>query len=116
MGALKKMKHGKAGGMDGIVVEMLKNRDISIIDWLMRIFNRCMESGVTPEDWKAACIVPVYKGKGDRRDWANYRGINILSIRVFIIRVRESTKKQVAEEQGGFRLGRGCIDQIFVLK
>ena len=36
--------------------------------------------------------------------------------RVFIIRVRESTKEQVAEEQGGFRSGRGCIDQIFVLK
>ena len=25
-------------------------------------------------------------------------------------------KEQVAEEQWGFRFGRGCIDQIFVLK
>ena len=81
-----------------------------------------MESGVLPEDWKAACIVPVYKGKGDRRDCANYRGISILSIpgkiygRVLINRVIESTKEQVAEEQGGFRSGRGCIDQIFILK
>ena len=39
-----------------------------------------MESGVVPEDWKAACIVPVYKVKGDERDWANYLGISILSI------------------------------------
>ena len=30
--------------------------------------------------------------------------------------VTESTKEQVAEEQRGFRSGRGCIDQIFVLK
>ena len=80
MGALKKMKGGKAAGMDGIVVEMLKKGGISIIDWLLRIFNKCMESGVVPEDWKAACIVPLYKGKGDRRDCANYRGISILSI------------------------------------
>ena len=28
----------------------------------------------------------------------------------------ESTKEQVAEEQGGFRSGRGCIDQIIILK
>ena len=77
MDALKKMKGGKAAGMDGIVVEMFKNEGISIIDWLLRIFNNCMESGVIPEDWKAACIVPVYKGKGDRRDFANYRGISI---------------------------------------
>ena len=80
MVALKMMKGGKAAGRDGIVVEMLKNGGISLIDWLLRIFNNCMESGVVREDWKAACIVPVYKGKGDRRDCANYRGISILSI------------------------------------
>ena len=68
MGALKKMKGGKAACMDGIVVEMLNNGGISITDWWMRIFNICMESGVVPEDWKGACIVPVYKGKGERRD------------------------------------------------
>ena len=28
----------------------------------------------------------------------------------------ESTKEQVAEEQAGFRSGRGCIDQMFVVK
>ena len=50
---------------------MLKNRDISIIDWLLRIFSKCMESGVVPEDWKAACIVPIYEGKGDRRECSN---------------------------------------------
>ena len=75
---------------------MLKNGGISITDWLLRIFNTCMKFGVVPEDWKAACIVPVYRGKGGRRDCANYRGISILSIlektygRVLISRVIES--------------------------
>ena len=50
MGTLRKMKGGKAAGMDGIAVEMLKNGCINIIDWLLRIFNKCMESGVVPED------------------------------------------------------------------
>ena len=62
MGALMKMKGGKVAGMDGIMVEMMKN------DFLLRIFNRCMESGVVPEDCKAACIVPVYRGKGDKKE------------------------------------------------
>ena len=52
---------------------------------------------------------------------ANYRVISILSIhgkicgRVFISRVVESTKEQVAEKKGGFRSGI-CIDQLFLLK
>ena len=50
MCALKKMEGGKAAGMDDIVVEMLRNGGISIIDWLLRKFNRCMGSGVVPED------------------------------------------------------------------
>ena len=32
MAVVKKMKGGTASGMDGIVVEILKNGDISIID------------------------------------------------------------------------------------
>ena len=63
MGALKKMKGGKAAGMDGIVVEMLKNGGISIIDWLLRILYRCKLSGVVPEVWKSARTLPIYKGK-----------------------------------------------------
>ena len=49
MGALNNMKGGKATGMDHIVIEMLKTRGISLIDLLLRIFNRCMESSVVPK-------------------------------------------------------------------
>ena len=50
------------------MAEMFKSGGISIIECLLRIFNRCMY------------IVPIYKGKGDRAECANYRGISILSI------------------------------------
>ena len=36
--------------MGGIVVEQLKNGGIRIIDWLLKIFSRCMESVVVPEN------------------------------------------------------------------
>ena len=80
-----------------------------------------MKAGVIPEDWKAVCIISIYKGKGNIREYANYRGISILNMpgkiygRILISRVMENTK-QVVEEQGVFRSGRGYIDQIFVSK
>ena len=45
--------------MSDVVAEMLKNGGISTTDWLLRIFNRGMEIGVVPNDWKVACIVPI---------------------------------------------------------
>ena len=46
----------------------------------MRIFNRCIESGVVPEDWNVACITLIYKGKGDKIKRPNYSGIITLNI------------------------------------
>ena len=30
-----------------------------------------------PEDWRSAVIVPLYKGKGERTECSNYRGISL---------------------------------------
>ena len=38
------------------------------------------ESGVVPEEWRSAVITPLNKGKGERREYHNYRGISLLSI------------------------------------
>ena len=35
--------------------------------------------GVVPKDWRGACIVPLYKGKGDKCDCSNSRGISLLN-------------------------------------
>merc|ERR1711911_567486 len=48
--------------------------------------------------------------------------ISLLSIpgkvygRVLIERVRGMTEEMIGEEQCGFRVGRGCVDQVFSLK
>ena len=67
MVTLKNMKGGKAVGMDGIVVEMLKNGGISIIDWLLRIFNKCMESGVVTRGLEGSVYHPGIQREGDKR-------------------------------------------------
>src|SRR5215469_10087545 len=67
-------------------------------------------------------MLPVYKGKGDKRECSNHRGISVLSVvgkmygRILIERVRALTDNLIREEQGGFRKGRGCLDQVFVVK
>ena len=38
------------------------------------------ESGVVPVDWRYAVIVPLYKGKGERNECKNYKGISLLSM------------------------------------
>ena len=35
---------------------------------------------LSPEDWRAAVIIPLYKGKRERTECKNYRGISLLSV------------------------------------
>ena len=77
---------------------------------------------IVPVDWVIACKVPLYKGKGDVHECSNFRGISLLSVvgkvygRVSINRIRDKTENVIVEVQGGFRSGRGCTDQIFIVR
>ena len=76
------------------------------------------ESGVVPEDWRSAVIVPLYKGKGEKTECRNYRGISLLSVTeeiyegILIDRVRRVSGGLIDDEQEGFRAGRGCRSDL----
>ena len=120
--ALGKMKAGKSPGVDGVNPECLAKGGRVIVEWLVRLFNVCFMRGVVPLDWRSAVVVPLYKGKGDKYECSNFRGISLLSVvgkvygRVLIERVQLGTEGMVGEEQGGFKRGRGCVDQVFVVR
>ena len=58
--ALNETKGGKAPGMDGVRLEMLKEGGVTVLEWLVRLFNICfMLSIVVPVDWVIACMVPL---------------------------------------------------------
>jgi len=58
--------------------QFLKIAAPAISDSLTIIFNRIIETGVFPDNWKTSKVLPLYK-KDDRRDMSNYRPISILS-------------------------------------
>jgi hypothetical protein len=119
---VRKLKNGKSAGIDGITGEMIKNGGEIVIDWIWKLCNKAFVEGIVPKDWSRAVIVPLYKGKGDKGNCRNYRGISLLSVvgkiyaGILVERVRRVTEELIGEEQGAFRSGRGCIDQIFTLK
>ena len=119
---IRRLKGGKASGVDGVKAEYLKSGGYVCVEWMVRLLNVCLSSGRVPSDWKVGCIVPLYKGKGDPLECRNSRGISLLSVpgkvygRILIERVIENSDGQVGEEQSGFRIGRSCADQIFVLR
>ena len=88
-----------------------------MVDWIWRLCNIAFENGVVPEDWRSPVIVPLYKGKGERTECQNYRvKYGCKNICGVLSRFCRVTWGLIDDEQGGFRAGRGCVDQIFKLK
>ena len=75
-----------------------------------------------PGNWRSTVIVPMYKAKGERTECKNYRGTSLLSevgkiyVGILVDRVHRLTGSLFDDEQGCFRAGRGCVNQIFTLK
>jgi len=75
---LQKIDITKATGLDGVSPYLLKIAAPVIANSLTTIFNRIIETGVFPDQWKTSKVLPLFK-KDDRKDMSNYRPISILS-------------------------------------
>jgi hypothetical protein len=123
---LRKAKNGKAIGTDGYPMEfwkeLYKKENISKI--LVKLMNKMYETGDFPSDWKTSMLHIIYKGKGDKRDPANYRRISLLSTLskvykgVLVRRLNNWIEKKgaISECQMGFRKGWRMVDNIFILR
>ena len=63
---MKEMKSGKSPMLDGFPVECLKKGGMTVLEWLVRVLNVSFDMGAVPMDWRGACMVPLYKEKGDK--------------------------------------------------
>ena len=119
--AIKQTKSNRAPGEDKITADMLKADPAMSSRALEKLFNKVWEEEKVPDTWKRGIIVKLPK-KGDLSTCGNWRGINLLSVpgkifcRILLLRMRQAIERVLREEQAGFRSGRGCTDQIFVLR
>ena len=58
---IRSLNPNKAHGWDEISVRMMKMCDSALIVPLKIIFAKCLSSGVFPDIWKHANVVPVHK-------------------------------------------------------
>ena len=76
---LRRLKVGKASGLDNIPVRLLKDSAIIIAKHLARIINASLQQGKVPSAWKCARVIPLFK-KGSALNMDNYRPISVLPV------------------------------------
>lgn len=113
---LSELNPNKSGGPDGVHPRILKEARKALATPLTMIFNKSLDEGRVPEDWKVARVTPIYKRKGEPSAPSNYRPISLTSVVCKVLEgiVREAIMSfvqetgQLNEEQHGFMPGKGC--------
>ena len=119
--ALKKMKKYKAPGYYNITAELLQYGGDLLINELEILYKQIWKEEKIPEIWRRGTIIIVPK-TGDLSVCSNNRGITLLSVslkllkRIIIARISPDLEKILRSNQAGFRKGRSCGEQIFVVR
>ena len=78
----------------------------------MAIMKASLETGVVPDDWKAANVTPIFK-KGSKSEIGNYRPVSLTSQ---ICKLLEMIIRQyfslISASQHGFRRGGSCLSNL----
>ena len=119
--AIRQTASRKATGPDEVPAELFNAGGETVLDRMHRICVTIWETGEWPEEWTFSMFIPLPK-KGDLKQCTNYRTIALVShaskilLRVILERIRVKTETEIADEQAGFRQGRGTRDQITNLR
>jgi hypothetical protein len=119
--AIRQTASRKSTGPDEVPAELFKEGGESVLDRMHRICVAIWETGEWPEEWTYSTFIPLPK-KGDMKQCGNYRTIALVShaskvlLRIILERIRLKTETEIADEQAGFRQGRGTRDQITNLR
>ena len=122
---LKKLKNGKAAGMDEIPYEMYKWGGARMVDLLVCLFNAIWTEERVPERWNESRVILLHKGgHKSKKELKNYRPIALMDTvgKIFCMLVNERLKKCIemngvlSEEQNGFRVDRRGEDNMYVVR
>jgi len=116
---LNGLKVGKSQGPDQIHGKLLFELRLQLLKPLTHLFNLSLKTGVIPQDWRDADVVPLFK-KGSKRKCENYRPISLTSI---VCKLLESIVKDeivkyldqcnlIKDSQHGFTSGKSCLTNL----
>ncbi|CAM1307199.1 ARSA (predicted) [Pycnogonum litorale] len=116
---LENLKPDKAPGPDGIPPRILAKSAEQIAYPISILYQRSLDSGTTPAEWKKANVTPIFK-KGSRLSPNNYRPVSLTCILCKVMEkiVREEVMKHlqtndlISKHQHGFVKGRSCNTQL----
>ena len=116
---IRNLNTAKAFGPDNISAKMLQICDNSIVLPISLIYNNIITTGIYPDLWKLANVIPVHK-KGDKQNVTNYRPISLLPIcgKMFEKIVFNQlysyfvSNDLITKNQSGFRAGDSTINQL----
>ena len=117
---LRSMKNGKATGPDNLPVEVWTSLGRTGVNFLKEALNKTTDEERIPDIWRKSILIPIYKNKGDIKNYGNYRGIMLMchSMKLFE-RVHENRLRVIvgiSEERFGFVKGKSATDAIFALR
>ena len=109
-------------GVDGIDMYTVKRVIDEIVEPITYICNKSLETGIFPEAFKIAKIIPIYKS-GNRQDFSNYRPVSLLPQfskileKLFNKRLMDFINKQelLFNGQFGFRPNMSTSDALLKL-
>jgi len=110
------IKSFPSGKSSDIPVHAIKSISHIISDFLASHFNSFMQQGIFPDILKVGRVTPVYKNKGSKQLFENYRPISILPIfgkifeKLIFTRLYDflTSNKSMYSKQFGFRKGHSC--------
>jgi len=118
---LSKLRADKATGVDDSSPKLLVEITNEISNPLTIFFQKMLQTGKVPEDFKLANVTPIYK-KGFRSQPCNYRPISLTSqiCRIFesilldSIAAHLENNTLIRDSQHGFRRGRNCLTNLLI--
>jgi hypothetical protein len=105
----------------GLNSELFKYGGPVLSNRLLKLINKCWRERSIPEEWGQARVKSLFK-KGKRDNCSNYRGTSLLNsgyqiyAKIITQRFKTISETILLEEQNGFRIGRSCTDNVFIIK
>ncbi|XP_037789463.1 anti-sigma-I factor RsgI8-like [Penaeus monodon] len=119
--AIKKAEKGKAGGIDKVPAEALKEGGEIVIKVTKNIIDEIWRTGEWPKLWVMSELVPLPKVPGTQ-DCTKYQTVSLIShaskilLEILRQRLAHYLVLQIAEEQFSFTAGKGTTEAILVLR